>query len=156
MVDATADLGGHEGGRVADLESGLLHARNLIEFLTEWPGSKITAGEFLPAWKPLPAKRFDHENRVLNNWLSHLTWLRVEEDQPVPGYEWNPGPMVERVAAAFAGFAAMLPRERKDWFSGSVMVAQIKLERMSQKMTGLTATTSATDTTVRVFRTPGS
>ena len=65
MVDATADLAEHDGGRVADLESGLLHAPNLIEFLTEWPGSKITAGDFLPGWKPLSAKRFDVENRRL-------------------------------------------------------------------------------------------
>jgi hypothetical protein len=142
MIHATAALTEGHGGRVADLESGLLHARNLIEFLTERPGSKITAGDFLQGWKPLPAKYFQSENRTSR--------LRVEEDQPVPGHEWNPRPMVERVAAAFADFVAIQTPDRKEWFSGTLMAAHDELKKISLKAGGFTATTK---TTIHAFKT---
>jgi hypothetical protein len=148
MVDATVRLA--YNGDPAFLEATLLHARNLIEFFSEYPGSKITAGDFLPDWKPMSGNRFQEATRVLNNWSSHLTWLRVDEEEELPSPTWDPVPLVlDLVGLVETEFADKLPRERTGWFSGSIEVVRENLKRLRDggSRPHLDASTSDTFTT---------
>jgi hypothetical protein len=132
MVDSTLSFA--RSGEVAFLESALLHTRNMIEFFCQRTGSKITAGDFLPSWEPIPTSRFTTENRVLNNWLSHLTWVRVYRNQPIPDQEWNLTPTVMVLVDLFeSNFVSHLPSDRQAWFSGTVTVVRAKLNDLTEE-----------------------
>jgi len=149
MVEAAVSRS--KSGDVAFLESALLHARNLIEIFCEWPSARIVAGDFLPGWTPVSSNRFSRESRVLNNWLSHLTWRRVDWEERVP---WDPIPLVVRLVDLYdAEFVEHLSPDRQDWFSGTVAVVRSKLTELSDDpQSHFDATTSDTLTTMRTFK----
>jgi hypothetical protein len=151
MVDATVRLA--RNGDPAFLEAALLHARNLIEFFSEWPSSKITAGDFLSDWKPISGNRFQEANRVLNNWSSHLTWLRVDEEEKLPSPTWDPVPLVLDLVGLFdAELVAKLPPDRKKWFSGSLQVVRENLKRLPQGESGSHFDASTSDTFITTIK----
>jgi hypothetical protein len=66
----------------AALESALLHARALIDFMLDGKShdDDIRPGDFYPGWSgPPPAvrTRLDRERKLLHKHLVHLTWKRV-------------------------------------------------------------------------------
>jgi hypothetical protein len=75
---------GHDHVAEACLESMLLHARNLGEFLIEgrYKTSDLHRSDFAPGWSPpnSPAKRRLRDARAMvDRHLSHLSWERDEE-----------------------------------------------------------------------------
>lgn len=80
--------------RNAYLESALLHARNLYEFLcTDGRNNDLRRRDFGPDWKPTgeqqeaAARLLGAAQVDLHKHLAHLTWERVERPEP-PG--WAP------------------------------------------------------------------
>jgi hypothetical protein len=71
----------------ACLESMLLHARNLIEFVIEGrTGSDIHRSDYVQKWAPekSPAtRRLRSDRQMLDKALSHLSWERVKGGTPV-------------------------------------------------------------------------
>lgn len=113
----------HAGSNVADnatIEGFLLHGRNLIEFLG-WRASSrntdILAANFVPGWTP-PAtpdpQFFKHLLLKIDTHLSHLTWKRVDEAQPItptsPAFPYRE--MHNLVHAEFAEFTQQAVRAR--------------------------------------------
>jgi hypothetical protein len=84
MVKSTGNV------RYAFLESELIHARALFEFLTttKRPRSDdIVRTDFAEDWEPSPADAVatlkDQVPDIHKN-LAHLTWARVDDQRPVP------------------------------------------------------------------------
>jgi hypothetical protein len=71
--------------RNAFLEVHLLHARNVIEFLTRsGQRSSIRRVDFRAEWKPAPSDSVDRLNDhyvVMHTRLAHLTWDRVRREE---------------------------------------------------------------------------
>ena len=102
LEHAVSQVTDDRGVPVVFLEAGLSHARNLIEFF-ECPGkSYISPVDFYS--KFVKPAGIDAANRDLNNWLSHLTWLRVDERAPSAGEAWDNIPLVTRLAEEFLTF----------------------------------------------------
>jgi hypothetical protein len=152
MVDATVARA--RSGEVAFLESALLHTRNMIEFFCKMPGQKITAGDFLPSWTPISTNQFSEANRVLNNWLSHLSWVRVDHDQTLPDQGWDLIPLVVDLVDLFeTAFLANLPSDRETWFSGTVEVVRSKLKELTDHVVRSHFSATTTDTPTVVIQT---
>lgn len=122
-VEQTTD---DRGFAVVFLEAGLTHARNLVEFFGCPGASMISPVDFVPDFKR--SQGIDADNRDLNNWLSHLTWLRVDEPAPSGGETWDSVPLVMTLAREFLKFVDQLPDERQQWFSDAVAAVKRGLE----------------------------
>jgi hypothetical protein len=72
-------------------------------------------------------------NCDLNNWLSHLTWLRVEEQAPSAGEAWDNIPLVTQLANDFLAFVALLPEERREWFMDAAEAVKRGLEILDRQ-----------------------
>jgi hypothetical protein len=60
------------------LESALLHARNLVEFLAGPDDTEaMHAGDFTPEWDPTQWSHLMKESAALGEHLSHLSWRQV-------------------------------------------------------------------------------
>jgi hypothetical protein len=67
------------------LESALLHARNLVEFIaTPHGGDYMRPGDFAPGWDYGPWAVLKKELGPLNHHLSHLSWKRQDPDAVSP------------------------------------------------------------------------
>jgi len=128
--------------KVALMEAALTHARNVIEFL-EVPKnrSKISPEDFQSGWS-CPTS-YKAQKTDINNWLSHLTWLRVEKDLPIPGKTWEVIPIVRNLFLAFADWAAMLPHDRQAWFVDAIAEAQAGSVDLSQQTWSITTTATS-------------
>jgi hypothetical protein len=139
----------------AFLESALLHARNLIEFLTQKPKADlVTSQHFLRNWTS--SSNYEAENKELNNWLAHLTWLRVNDS--VPGRTWQVAPLAKKVGDDMIKFVESLPPDLQAEFNKAKTVQFVKARRREIDQ-GLAAgrspvaTTTATTSTIVVFKT---
>ena len=65
--------------RNAMLESGLVHARNLLEFLLNFDNNKknVIARDFVPTWKPSGKKALSREYGRICEHLAHLSKTRA-------------------------------------------------------------------------------
>jgi hypothetical protein len=90
---------------------------------------------------------------VLNNWSSHLTWLRVDEEEKLPSPTWDPVPLVLDLVGLFdAELVAKLPPDRKKWFSGSLRVVRENLKRLPQGESGSHFDASTSDTFITTIK----
>lgn len=105
--------------RKSTLESTLLHARNLLDFLTGNPTRKddIRAAHFLPNsedcwWKSNKLELLSTRRDDLNFSISHLTYRRTTKDRP----KWDLQTIADEVHAAFDEFISLLPKsEQSRW-----------------------------------------
>ena len=126
-----ADDAGQPHIRNACLESMFLHARNLTEFLTEtsW-ASDVQLSEFAPKWSPpnsLARRRLRDARPMLDRYVSHLSWARVESGTP----DHYPERIAEDVVEVMGAFVAHLEMDANPaayWFEGHLQQARALLE----------------------------
>ena len=104
------------------LESFLVHARNLIDFLYLPRGERelrkddLVASDFFKSekeWRDAvgPITPFLEEQRTpINKWLSHLTYKRTSK----PKRSWNVGRIAAEIVIVLTAFAEAVPAERID------------------------------------------
>jgi len=105
--------------RNSNLETFLLHARNLLDFLTNKGGEyKITANQFGDGIKPYTLEFPDPYNRnktcshkefdsAINNYLSHLDWGRITGDKP----KWEGVGIKKEITRNLMDFVSKLPSD---------------------------------------------
>lgn len=91
----------------ACLESLLLHARSLIDFLLLGKGSSgdLHRSDFIPMWAPVKGeetKRLRAAMPMLHRHLAHLTWERVDASEQ----EWSYRHIAADVLHVYADFVA--------------------------------------------------
>ena len=126
-----ADETGQDHVAKACLESMLLHARNLSEFLIEgrYKSSDIHRSDFTPTWSPpnSPAKKRLRDARsMMDRHLAHLSWDRVEVDVP----EHDPKRISDDIVEVMRVFVDHLEAEANpaaEWFSGQLQQARLLL-----------------------------
>jgi hypothetical protein len=90
----------------AALESALIHARSLIEFMLD-PGKyedDMRPDDFYPNWPGPPEEvrsQLDADRKLLNKFLVHLTWERVTDEAP----EWDARHTVRTIVGQLDGYA---------------------------------------------------
>ncbi len=97
----------------AYLESMLVHARNLIEFLAERPSKNanddrdIDAHDFVDSWEVDPdlAERLRSYLPIIDKQISHLSWSRVDGEKK----EWRVD-LTGDLLTAFESFAHALKK----------------------------------------------
>lgn len=103
----------------AFLESGLLHARALYEFLIAdhdkpRPDDMLRT-DFAPEWTPSPldaVARLNSSPRMLNKHLAHLTWERIENAGPPWTYKQVAQDILD-VASAWADHVRLTTSETR-------------------------------------------
>jgi hypothetical protein len=150
-----ADESGQDHAAKACIESLLLHARNLSEFLIEgrYKTSDIHRSDFAPRWSPpnSPAKsRLRNARRMLDRNVSHLSWERVEVTEPHDDPERIVDDMLE-VMGAFVEHLEAEANPAASWFDGQLQQARILLDDDGAGGAGVSYDVSAkprlTDTT---------
>jgi hypothetical protein len=127
-----AERNGDRHAANACLESMLLHARNLMEFLIEpsWaPDAHRT--DFAPGWS-LPnsaaTKRLLDAREMVDRHVSHLRWERVKDDSP----DREPGRLADDLVEVMGLFVEHLEAEDNraaEWFNGHVLEAHLLLRQ---------------------------
>lgn len=153
-----ADETGQDHVAQACLESMLLHARNLSEFLIEgrYKSSDIHRSDFTPGWSPpnSPAKRRLRDARpMLDRHLSHLSWERVEIDTP----EHDPKRISDDIVEVMRAFVDHLEAEANpaaEWFNGQLQQARMLLDGDPAESDGVVSE-SASDMTELAGTRPG-
>jgi hypothetical protein len=88
----------------AALESGLIHARSLIEFMLDEPrhDDDMRPDDFYPGWVGPPAEvrtQLDAERKLLHKHLVHLTWQRVKDEPAAWDHEHTVRVIVDQLGA---------------------------------------------------------
>ena len=127
-----ADEAGQDHVAQACLESMLLHARNLCEFLIEgrYKSSDIHRSDFTPRWSPpnSPAKaRLRNARPMLDRHLAHLSWERVETGAPNDSPERIADDVVE-VMGTFVDHLGAEANPAAGWFDGQLRQARVLLQ----------------------------
>jgi hypothetical protein len=124
-----ADEAGQDHVAKACLESMLLHARNLVEFLIDssWD-SDVRRSDYAPRWSPpnIPAKkRLQDARPTLDRNLSHISWERIEGgDTPDHYYQRVAGDVVD-VMGTFVEQLKAEANPAGDWFDGDLQQARM-------------------------------
>ena len=110
----------------------LLHARNLGEFLIEgrYKTSDIHRSDYAPGWSVpnSPTKRRLRDARpMLDHHLSHLSWERVDVDEPVRDPKRIADDMVEMMGT-FVDHLEAEANPAEEWFDGPLQQARMLLE----------------------------
>ena len=107
----------------AYLESFLIHARNLRDFLTRSRDDKgvkpndVLAEDFFDSdgWSCPDEPPYLKENRIrLNRSLAHLTYDRIQYQS---NKGWNPQKIFHEVKELWTFFLSKLPPEKREWFN---------------------------------------
>jgi hypothetical protein len=165
---------------IACFESALLHARNLLDFLTRTARpDDMSARDFLGSeWYPPKSEELAMLKGLrerINKQLSHITWTRVDAPH---ANNLSPHVIACAVVRVFSDFVAALQRYRSEqatWFEGPLGLAlqtlglqwpstvsspdpgsplQAHVPQMQHAATRLVATTSSAGTAVKVFCCP--
>jgi hypothetical protein len=131
MMAATAALirsgDGDPLRRSAYLESMLLHARALSEFvLGRGRNTDLSLDDFASAWEPEPADAVARVRKgidAIDKRLAHLTWARVEQ----PPVKWNFLAVADDLLVIAEGWARHLAEEEPEL--GRVFQAQVERAR---------------------------
>jgi hypothetical protein len=124
-----ADEAGQDRVAKACLESMLLHARNLVEFLIEssWD-SDVRRSDFAPRWSApnIPAKkRLQDARPTWDRNLSHISWERIEGgDAPDHYYQRVAGDVVD-VMGTFVEHLKAEANPAAEWFDGNLQQARM-------------------------------
>jgi hypothetical protein len=134
MPDALRAAGRSGDRRVANacLQSMLLHARNLMEFLIEpyWP-SDIHRMDFAPEWSPpnISAKeRLRDARPIFDRQLSHLNWDLIDGDAPDHDSERIAYDIVE-VMGTFVEHLRAEGNRTVEWFDAYLLQARLLLQQ---------------------------
>jgi hypothetical protein len=123
-----ADEAGQDHVAKACLESMLLHARNLVEFLIEssWD-SDVRRSDFAPRWSPpnIPAKkRLQDARPTWDRDLSHISWERIEGGDALdPYYQRVAGDVVD-IMGTFVEHLKAEANPAAEWFDGDLQQAR--------------------------------
>lgn len=142
-----ADHDGEDRPAIACLESMLLHARNLIDFLMKGgPDTDIRRSDFMAKkWSPpnkppkvrLAKKRLDDARPRLDRDLSHITWARVEGAAPVYDLARIAHDVVE-VMGTFVEHLATEASPAAEWFDDDLRRAHDLLKEAPRSVTSRT------------------
>jgi hypothetical protein len=126
-----ADEIGYDHAAKACLESLLLHARNLTEFLIEgrYKTSDIHRSDFTSRWSPPSSSaktRIRSARSMFDRHLAHLSWERVE-DAPDHDPARIAGDIVE-VMGAFVDHLEAEANPAAKWFDGQLQQARVLLQ----------------------------
>jgi hypothetical protein len=134
MPDAlrTAERSGDRRVANACLQSMLLHARNLMEFLIEpyWP-SDIHRTDFAPEWSPpnISAKeRLRDARPIFDRQLSHLNWDLIDGEAPDHDSELIAYDIVE-VMGMFVEHLRAEGNRTVEWFDAYLLQARLLLQQ---------------------------
>lgn len=139
---ALVDAHGHRDADNAFLESSLLHARNLIEFLIGRSSRRATdmaPEDFSEGWEPRPEpsiRRLREHLDQIDKHLAHLTWARVDWRKDATAEYWNYPELATDVLAVFTEFARFVQSHGAPCSGQLVAEAHVSALRLARQAEG--------------------